>query len=67
MTARERLRQVYLRCVKYATDSNEPDIVALLAAQNAARIAKVLLHGSDYDCQARVDLLLKAAPELFPS
>lgn len=67
MNARERLCQVQLRCVTDARDEREPKFVRDLAAANAAMIAEVVLNGSDADCQTRVELLLQAAPELFPS
>lgn len=67
MTARERLRQVHARCVADALNIYEPEFVRGLATENAEMIAEVIAHGTDDDCQRRVDLLLQAAPELFPS
>ena len=67
MSARDRLQQVYMRCANDAVDPAMPHHVAMCAAENAAMLADCVLHGSEEDCQVRVNLLLKAAPELFPS
>ncbi len=64
-TARERLRQVYLRCLTDAL--TEGPGVAEVANANAVMLAQCILLGTDDECQTRVELLLQAAPELFPS
>ena len=65
MTARDRLRQVFYRCVEDAR--TEPSPIREASAGNAAILADVILNCNDEQCQARVELLLRVSPELFPS
>lgn len=66
MSARDRLRQVFYRCVSDARHEPDP-FIAQVSACNAAILAEVILHCTDDECATRVDKLLKSAPELFAS